>query len=336
MSKDFLNNDKLATLTELRYLLLEVLDRKESIEWHDLSIACKERSLNFAYAFENTILFLQSISVVKINDQLVNRIAEKEFDLFESDYELSTYILEKTVLYLGGNGLLQNIFNKETVVPDPSLDLITIHTEKIPQQFFFIKVLLLNLDIAKPDKNTNAVLLISSAFRDFFKDKIWEAKNHSPQNIQPKTQPGKELNFFISYAHVDEPFKVELIKHLSGLKLSGLIKEWHGREILPGQDWDETIKQKLDLADVILFLVSADFMASDYIKDVEIEKAIERHNKGLVRIIPIIIRDCDHTSLQISRYQALPAGTKPISNWENKDAAYLDIVNQIKKILKQQ
>lgn len=87
---------------------------------------------------------------------------------------------------------------------------------------------------------------------------------------QPPAQP---LQLFYSYAHEDEEMRDELEKHLTLLRREGTISEWHDRAIVPGQEWDEAIKGQLDRADIILLLVSPDFLASDYIDRVELTRS---------------------------------------------------------------
>src|ERR1044072_2335735 len=100
MSKEILNNDKLATLQELRYLLLEVLDRSDPISWYDLSFSCKELTLNFAFTFENSIAFLHLISLIHIHpDRSVSRVKE-DYDALVPEQEFSLFIMRKTVTYL--------------------------------------------------------------------------------------------------------------------------------------------------------------------------------------------------------------------------------------------
>ncbi|MDQ3020628.1 MAG: toll/interleukin-1 receptor domain-containing protein [Bacteroidota bacterium] len=141
------------------------------------------------------------------------------------------------------------------------------------------------------------------------------------------------INIFISYSHADELYKNDLVNHLSGLKRSGIINDWDDRKILPGEKWDEEIKKHFKDSKLVLFLVSSDFMASDYIQDIEIRTAIEKHERGEITIVPIIIRDCDYTSLSLSKFQALPKNAKPISSWENKDEGWANVVQQLKKII---
>ena len=143
------------------------------------------------------------------------------------------------------------------------------------------------------------------------------------------------VKIFISYAHEDEWYRKELTKHLSSLKHIGLVKEWSDRLILPGDEWNEKIKSQINDANIILFLVSADFMASDYIFQVELESAIRRHKEGKVIIIPIILKNCNWHDLQLGRFQVLPTEAKPIANWEDKDDAFTDIVEQLAKLIRE-
>ena len=145
----------------------------------------------------------------------------------------------------------------------------------------------------------------------------------------------EKVKVFLSYSNKDHEFREELKKHFSGLTKLNVIKLWYDGLIQPGEPWDATIKRNLEEADYILFLISADFMNSDYINDVEIKRAIERHDRKQVKIIPIIVRPCDHASLPINQLQALPKGAIPISTWPNRDEAYLNIVLEFKRILPQ-
>jgi len=138
---------------------------------------------------------------------------------------------------------------------------------------------------------------------------------------------------FVSYAHEDLAYLKTLNTQLKGLKRNELIEDWNDNEILPGSDWDDEIKSQLKSADIIIFLISSDFIASDYIHKVELKEAIKRHNNDEVIIIPVIIRPCDFTSLEIKKLQALPKGAKPISKWEDKDDAWLDVLKGVKKVI---
>src|SRR5262249_1606332 len=98
---------------------------------------------------------------------------------------------------------------------------------------------------------------------------------------------------FCSYAHEDEVHLKALHAHLSMLKRQGLISTWHDREIVAGADWAQTINDQLETATLVLLLVSSDFLASGYCYEIEMRRAIERHEADQARVIPIIVRPCD-------------------------------------------
>ena len=82
------------------------------------------------------------------------------------------------------------------------------------------------------------------------------------------------VSLFYSYAHEDEPLRDELQRHLKILQLRGLIAPWHDRAILPGQAWDREIHAELQRAELVLLLLSVDFLSSDYILGVELKTAL--------------------------------------------------------------
>lgn len=146
-------------------------------------------------------------------------------------------------------------------------------------------------------------------------------------------RPAKEtVSVFFSYAHEDEPLRDKLAKHLKLLERTGVIKSWHDRQILPGQEWDGQIDENLKTADIILLLVSDDFLASDYCWDVEVTQAMERHEVKDACVIPIILREVDWTKAPFGKLQALPKNAKPVTNWANQDQAFTDIAKGIRKV----
>lgn len=138
---------------------------------------------------------------------------------------------------------------------------------------------------------------------------------------------------FISYAHEDEELKKELDKHLKVLKRSSKIQSWNDREILPGQEWDQEIMSELNKANIILLLISVDFNASDYIWEKELKAAIERHEAGTARVVPIILRKCDWNNMPYARLQALPRNAKPVTEYTDRDEAFTEIAVGIEKLV---
>lgn len=101
------------------------------------------------------------------------------------------------------------------------------------------------------------------------------------------------VEIFCCYSHADEAWLRKLETHLSLLQRQGLISIWHDRRIVPGTDWARTIDTHLEIASVILLLVSADFLASDYCYSLEMKRALERHAVGEARVVPILVRPVD-------------------------------------------
>jgi hypothetical protein len=85
----------------------------------------------------------------------------------------------------------------------------------------------------------------------------------------------------------------------------------------------------------VLLLISPDFIASDYCYEREMERALERHHKGEARVIPVILRPCDWHGLRFGELLATPKDGRPIVKWPNVDDAFLDVVNAIKRALKE-
>ena len=85
------------------------------------------------------------------------------------------------------------------------------------------------------------------------------------------------VEIFYSYSHRDERFRNELVNHLANLRRLGIVKDWHDRRISAGGEWADEINEHLNSAQLILLLISADFMASDYCNGVEVKRALERH-----------------------------------------------------------
>lgn len=143
----------------------------------------------------------------------------------------------------------------------------------------------------------------------------------------------KTIKLFYSYSHDDTEYKKKLEKHLTILKRQGLLESWDDTQILPGDVWDMGINENLLKADIILLLISSSFMDSDYINDVELKIALERHQKNEARVIPIILRNCFWKIAPFAKLQALPAMAKPVENWKSPDDAFTDIAKGIYNVI---
>lgn len=141
------------------------------------------------------------------------------------------------------------------------------------------------------------------------------------------------VEIFCSYAHADEIWLRKLETHLSLLQRQGLISLWHDRLITPGTDWAHVIDQHLETASVILLLVSADFLASDYCYGIEMQRALERHETGEALVIPLLIRSVDWKGAPFAHVQALPTDAKPLAIWQDEDTALADVAAGIRRVI---
>lgn len=146
---------------------------------------------------------------------------------------------------------------------------------------------------------------------------------------------GVHINIFFAYSREDSTLRDRLDKHLSGLKRKNYINTWYDGKIDAGKEWEKEIDLNLSKADILLLLISADFIASDYCYEVEMTKAISRHEKGDAVIIPIILNPCDWSDLPFSKIQGLPQNGKPITStyWENSEIALNEVAKSIKDIV---
>ena len=150
-----------------------------------------------------------------------------------------------------------------------------------------------------------------------------------------KTDTGKAPMVFISYSHADEKLKDELIKHLSPLKRLGLIDTWHDRKIPAGEEIDKDISKNIEKAQIILLLVSVDFIASRYCYEIEMDRALEMHAENEARVIPVILRHCMWQHTPFAKLLAVPTDGKAVKSWVDQDEALTNIVNQIKAVVEE-
>ncbi len=141
------------------------------------------------------------------------------------------------------------------------------------------------------------------------------------------------VKIFFCYAHEDEALLKRLKTHLRPLQREGLIDIWCDRDISPGADWEREITQELNTAQIIILLVSPDFMESDYCYSIEMRQAMERHERGETHVLPVILRPV-YWQGTLGKLQALPTDARPVTDpdWHNLDRAFFDIAESIRKI----
>lgn len=143
------------------------------------------------------------------------------------------------------------------------------------------------------------------------------------------------VSLFYSYAAADELLCSELEKHLAALRREGHIAEWRRCQIIAGNESVATIERYLTTAQIILLLISADYLASDHCYSVEMQQALQRHHSGNARVIPVILRPVDWQHAPFAHLSCLPHNAMPVTLWENLDDAFVDIAKGLREVLEE-
>lgn len=297
-----------------------------------------------------SIIIKENLNMLSLNIKNVNT---------EQSNRLLTYLQWK---------LNHNSLNIEEIKLARYLDVSVIEAEEILQTLYEQKILkvsittqcpecfrsynIKNLDIEKPIEcidcnnefipNVNKRLLIYSY--------VINDKSRYLQNIRPMAKQrqsiitkinkrndfemaDKKVRVFLSYSHVDEEFKNKLDIHFAPLKRSNKIETWNDRKLVPGTLFDDEIRKHLCEDEIIILLISADFINSDYCYEIEMMKALERMKNSDTIVIPIILRPCLWKETPLKDIQALPKNGTPISKYPDADDAYLEIVQSVNNII---
>lgn len=143
------------------------------------------------------------------------------------------------------------------------------------------------------------------------------------------------VEVFCSYAHRDNKLRDQLYTHLSILRHQGLITLWSDQVIEAGTDWQSVINSRINSASIILLLLSADYLASDYCYGIEMQRALQRHQEGQAFVIPILLRPLDWKYAPFAHLRILPSNAKPIVNWKNRDRAFVEVVAGIRQAIEE-
>lgn len=149
----------------------------------------------------------------------------------------------------------------------------------------------------------------------------------------PIARSASPICLFISYSHKDEHLRAELDAHLKLLSRIGLVEKWDDHMLRPGDEWSTSIDENIERADVILLLISADFINSDFCWHREMDHALARQTAGEAVVIPILVRDVDWSGAKFGRLQALPQNAKAVTLWADRDAAWKDVAQGIRSVV---
>jgi len=145
-------------------------------------------------------------------------------------------------------------------------------------------------------------------------------------------QPKKALRLMCCYSRKDATLREELDVYIAPLKRQEIIESWYDGEIQAGVEWRKEIMRHLEESDIIVLLISAYFIASDFCYNIEMTRALERHDAGEACVIPIIVRTSDWLSAPFARLQSLPKDTLAVTSWTNQDEAWTDVVTGIRRV----
>ncbi len=140
---------------------------------------------------------------------------------------------------------------------------------------------------------------------------------------------GGRVRVFISYSHKDTELRAELEAHLAILKRIDAIDAWHDGKIMPGQEWEKAIWDEFEAADLILLLISANFVESDFCFSKELTRAMERHEAETAHVLPVMIKPCVWKGAPFEKLSGLPTDMKAVTSWENQDEAWTNVVEGI-------
>ena len=144
---------------------------------------------------------------------------------------------------------------------------------------------------------------------------------------------------FISYTHADEALKDQFLQHLAPLRREGLISVWHDRMLKPGDHLDQIIQRELASSDLIILLVSAAFLNSEYCYEEEMQRAFARQRMGEAKVVAVILRPCQWQNvpvgdgLTLSTFLVVPKDSKPVTKWNDADEAFDNAAGAIRTLI---
>lgn len=153
-------------------------------------------------------------------------------------------------------------------------------------------------------------------------------------NFTKNTSGNDKVRIFISYSSKDVELMSDLLTQLRVLTISDKqIEFWQDGLLEPGIAWDAEIKDKLYNAHIVLMLISASFLTTEYVLNIEIKNTLLRQERGEVSALPIILKPCAWRETPLAQFQALPRKGIPITQYPDKDAAMLEVVNGVKRVI---
>jgi predicted ATP-binding protein involved in virulence len=143
------------------------------------------------------------------------------------------------------------------------------------------------------------------------------------------------MEIFLAYSYKDKALRDELVTHLQPLHREKIITSWTERIIFPGVEWKNEIDSHVESANIILLLISVDFLASEYCYDVELLRALQRHDNREAVVVPIILRSCDWSHSPFRILNVLPTDGRAIASWASRDEAFEEVAKRLRSVIQQ-
>jgi Effector-associated domain 11/TIR domain len=155
-----------------------------------------------------------------------------------------------------------------------------------------------------------------------------------PTATAPSQQqsPNREQRMFISYSKSDRAYLDRFKSQLKPLERGGKLRTWDDTQLVPGEVWEQAIERELQAADIIVFLVSADLLNTDFIWEKELPIALARQSSQTARIVPILLRPCGWEDTEFAQFSMLPPKGKPIAAYSPEDEGWQLVYEQIKRL----
>jgi hypothetical protein len=138
---------------------------------------------------------------------------------------------------------------------------------------------------------------------------------------------------FIAYSHLDTRYRHDLEDQLTLLSRKGQVQWWSEHQLIPGEEIENVISEALSGADVIILLISIHFLSNSFCWSQQLEKAIDRHDRGEAVVIPVFVRPCAWEGTPIEKLQGVPRRGKAISRWSDKHEAWTQVARGIEQAL---
>lgn len=151
----------------------------------------------------------------------------------------------------------------------------------------------------------------------------------------PLTQAVKIFFSYATSSSADQRLFKKLQAHLSTLRRLHLIDEWYDSAIEAGNNVNQTLEFYLREAQIIVLLISAEFVQSDRCYELEMQRALELSAAGTARLIPVILSPTDWEGLPLAQYRSLPANGQAVSLWRNREDALLEVARGIRRVVEE-